>query len=169
MIHRAWLPTWIAASALVAVTTPGSVHAHALGAACKLKGDKVHVEAYFEDDTPAQQALVRVLDGEQREVVKGQTDAKGTWSFAAPPPGRYQVVIDAGAGHREVQTITIPRRAGTASSETPSSAISDAPTREEFTNFPWARVALGVGTIAILAFAFVLSRKTTRDVSGGDR
>jgi nickel transport protein len=152
---------WFAAC-LGPCVAPASAWAHALGAECTLKGDKVHVEAYFEDDTPAQQALVRVLDSAQQEVVKGQTDAKGLWSFDAPAPGRYQVIIDAGAGHRVAQKLTIPRRgAGAASSDTPSAPVSDAPSRAAFTSFPWLKVGLGVGTIGAVAVAFLLSRRAS--------
>ena len=152
---------WRTTAALLALgTTPAYAWAHALGAECILRGDRVHVEAYFENDTPAQQALVRVLDSEEQEVAKGHTDTKGLWSSAAPPPGRYQVIIDAGAGHRVVHTMTIPRRVGTGqTAETSSAQVSETPTREEFTSFPWLKILLGVGTIAALAAAFLLSRR----------
>jgi hypothetical protein len=150
---------WLAA-VLLPCLAPASAWAHALGAQCTPKGDKIHVEAYFEDDTPAQKASVQILDADEQEVAKGQTDVKGMWSFAAPPPGHYQVIIDAGAGHRVVQKLTIPRRGvETASPNSSSGAVTDSPSREEFISFPWAKVMLGVGTIAALAFAFVLSRK----------
>jgi nickel transport protein len=156
---------WLA-TVLLPCVLPASAWAHALGVQCTPRGDKVHVEAYFEDDTPAQKALVRVLDSAEEEVAKGYTDAKGLWSFDAPPPGRYQVIVDAGAGHRVVQMTTIPGRdVERASSSNPSAALSHAPTREEFTSFPWLKVALGVGTIAILAVAFMLSRKAATAAS----
>jgi hypothetical protein len=156
-MDRTWLVVWMAPAAW-ALIAPGSARAHALGAQCVRKGDTVRVEAYFEDDTPAQQALVRVLDSEEQEVVKGHTDAKGLWSFATPASGRYQVIIDAGAGHRVIHKMTIPGSRSAGAGENTSS-ISDAPTREQFTSFPWLKVMLGVGTIGVLAAAFMLSRR----------
>jgi nickel transport protein len=162
IMKHARFAIWLTASLLSLFACPRSASAHALGAECRLKGDKVHVEAYFEDDTPAQQAAVRVLDAEEHEIVKGQTDVKGFWSFDAPPPGRYQVIIDAGAGHRVVQKLTISERgiAGQ-TSQAPPAQVGDAPSREEFTSFPWLKVLLGVGTIAVLAAAFMLSRQAS--------
>src|SRR5205085_2177382 len=82
--------------------------AHALSGQCKLVGNQVQVEAYFDDDSPAADAHVRVLDGAKGEIAKGRTDAKGGWSFARPAAGKYIVVVDAGAGHRTDIAMTVP-------------------------------------------------------------
>ena len=44
------------------VGVPANAFAHALGVACTLRGDKVEVEVFYDDDTPAQKAKVQVLN-----------------------------------------------------------------------------------------------------------
>jgi hypothetical protein len=136
--------------------TPMAASAHKLDAECRLKDGKVHVEAYFEDNTPAQQALVRVLDAQKQEVIRQKTDAEGRCSFDAPAPGTYRVVVDAGEGHRAEQKMIIP---GAAARQQPAGTrVSEGPPREEFTRFPWLKVGLGLGTIGAVVLAFFVAR-----------
>lgn len=142
------------------------VSAHALGADCTLRNGKVEIEAFFSDDTPARDAHVVVQDASQKIVIEGRTDANGCWSFPAPPAGTYQVIVNASAGHQTRVRLVIPQTpaivtasAGnlpkqvTADVETTSSSISvsEGPSRQEFTRFPWLRAAIGLAGIAGLA------------------
>jgi hypothetical protein len=142
--------------------------AHALGAECKVIGDRVALEAYYDDDTPARDATVRVEDADKNVVATGHTDREGRWSFARPQPGKYVVVVDAGAGHRTRITLAIP--AGQANAEAapstsagdecprcaePSTPNSEAPvqvsaeaSREAFTAFPWLKLGVGLAVLA---------------------
>jgi hypothetical protein len=131
--------------------------AHALGAECKLVGDRVEVEAFYDDDTPAREARVSVRDGHKQAIAEGRTDSQGRWSFARPAAGTYEVVVEAGGGHRAQVQITIPEAdAGTpAAPET----ISTGPTREEFTRFPWPKVALGLAAIGVFSLALWVVRR----------
>jgi nickel transport protein len=133
----------------------GPVSAHALGAECKLAGDRVAVEAYYDDDTPARDARVSVLGPDKNALVEGRTDSEGRWSFARPRPGDYEVVVDAGGGHRVQVGLTIPAEATTAVPQT----ISSGPTRAEFTTFPWSKVALGLAAIACMGLGWWLARR----------
>lgn len=91
----------------LAVFTPVPGWAHDLGVECKLREGKVQVYVYYDDDTDAVEAVVQVLEGEM-EIAMGKTDAKGMWSFPVPPPGKYQVMIRGGGGHRTKANMTIP-------------------------------------------------------------
>ena len=75
---------FLAAAVLLAL--PAAASAHALGAEAKLKGGRVHLEAYYDDDTAADGARVKA-EGGGKVVAEGRTDEKGRWSFAAPPAG----------------------------------------------------------------------------------
>jgi hypothetical protein len=164
-LHRwIWL---IALSALL--LSPGRSAAHALGAECTLHPDKVVVEAYYSDDTAARDAAVEVQDSQKKIVATGKTDAKGIWSFSRPAAGRYTVVVDAGNGHRTQLKITVPPLAGAGNAEAPADAvrISTGQSRAEFTSFPWAKAAIGLGTIVILAFAWWASRTVRRGETTG--
>ena len=123
---------------------PAIASAHGLFAECKIEADIVRVSAYFDDDTDAAGAKVRVLDADKRVHAEGMTDEKGKWSFPRPTAGKYRVEVDAGAGHRHAVTLTIPADPG----DVPA---TDAPSREENTQFPWRKLALGLGIITIAA------------------
>src|ERR1051325_9703612 len=86
----------------------GSACAHAVYVECKVQGDKLEVEAYYEDDTRAVHAKVQIVDGHKNVVANGTTDKNGQCSFAAPPPGEYEVLLNAGAGHRAKCSVTVP-------------------------------------------------------------
>jgi hypothetical protein len=139
--------------------------AHALGAECRLRGNKVEVEAYFDDDTPAQNAKVTVTDSHKQIIAEGRTDEAGRWSFPVPPSGEYLVLVEAGAGHSKRVKMTVPAApTGEGTPGTDATAegvpISEGPTRHEFTSVPVGRVALSLGIIAAGGFgAWLLLRR----------
>ena len=133
---------------------PLAASAHAIGVDARIVGDRVRVEAYFDDDTPARGAKVEVLDGELLVVAEGRTDEKGHWTFAKPKPGKYTVRVDAGDGHAAKTTIAI------AGEVEESKSLSDGPSRESFTG--WQRLActgVGLAVIAGLTAALRLARR----------
>ena len=156
------------------ITAPRA-EAHALSGQCKLVGNSVELEAYFDDDSPAADAKVRVLDGAKTAITEGRTDAKGRWSFPRPAMGKYVVVIDAGAGHRTEIAVTIPagdaaassadddccccEEPSSSSSPSPSLTVSDGPDRATFTGYLWLKLGIGLAVIGGLAAAFVISRR----------
>ena len=164
---------------LVALLLAPPAGAHALGAECKVIGDRVALEAYYDDDTPARDATVRVEDADKNVVATGHTDREGRWSFARPQPGKYVVVVDAGAGHRTHLNVTIPAEEAPAASApaspgdacpygadpsntsaaTHTTVVSDGPSRQEFTAFPLIKLGIGLVVIGGVAVAFLLSRR----------
>jgi hypothetical protein len=140
---------------VLALMTAPPAWAHALGAECKVRGDQLEIEAYFDDDTPAERARVRILDNDGREVATGRTDDKGVFRLATPAAGRYRVVVDAGSGHRAQVTVTI------ASNTSSPVTVSEGPTREEFTRMPWFYVGLGLLLIAGITSGWLWFRRHT--------
>ncbi len=135
---------------LVLTLTPGKGFAHAVGVAVKLVGATARVEVYFDDDSPGVKAKVEVRNADENVIAKGVADDQGKWSFSAPPPGKYMVHVDAGAGHRAKKRFTVPDPSQpVAPKESPaepetmqipptaSKSIVDGPSRAEFTSFPW--------------------------------
>lgn len=144
-------PAIVALALLLATVAP--VRGHGLGAECKVKGEHLEIEAYFDDDTPAGLAKIAVLDADDREVAAGRTDEQGHFRAAAPPPGRYRVVVDAGSGHRAEVKFRVGERVAPG-----SVVVSEGPAREEFTRFPWLNVMLGLGLIGGLVLGWRLIR-----------
>jgi formylmethanofuran dehydrogenase subunit E len=94
------------------LATARPVLAHHLGADCKVKDGKVEVEAFYDDDTQAKDAKVKLLDNEQKVVAEGRTDNKGRWSCPVPKPGMYVVLVDAGPGHSVEVKVAVPTEKG---------------------------------------------------------
>src|SRR5687768_1328701 len=74
---------------LFAAQVPG----HDLGVECKLEGQTVAVEAFFDDDTPCRNAAVKVQDADKVTVAEGRLDDAGRWSFPRPKPGHFWIVV----------------------------------------------------------------------------
>jgi hypothetical protein len=151
-------------AAVVLALTAGPVLAHAVGLSCKLLEKTVHVEAYFSDDTPASDALIVVKNEREEIVTQGKTDDKGVWNFDRPAPGRYVVSVDAGAGHRAKETLTVPELAGAARAVDDHPV--DGPGREEFTRIPWGRLAAGLAIIFVAAGCWRMRRRITSSQGG---
>ena len=140
---------------LMLALLPAMTYAHNVGVECKIRGDKVEVEAYYDDSTDAAQAKVRVVNAEGMEIASGVTDDKGRWSFAMPAPGKYEVHLDAGAGHRANTNVVIS--SASQGAIVPPETISEGPPREEFTRTPWLKLAIGLIVIGGLSGAFLLA------------
>lgn len=149
-----------AAVALLAALAPRA-GAHALYVECKLRGDNIRVEAFFDDDTPAVDAKIVVRTKDGTEVARGVANDKGVFEFPKPAPGKYVVVADAGQGHRAEQAMTMPTGAaleklGAYNLNAPEVVVTPGPTRTERVRLPWLRAGLGLASIAGLAGALWL-------------
>ncbi len=145
---------------LLLMFAPALADAHAIGVDCKLRASKIEVEAFYDDDSPAAKAKVQVVNAKDEIVASGMTDEKGAWSFPAPAPGKYEVRVDAGAGHRAKKVIDVPADAGPPIQIAPAEhvvTISEGPTRAEFTSTPWLKALVGVSVIGGLGGAFLVA------------
>ena len=129
--------------------------AHDLGAAARLERGRVFVETYFNDNTTPRNAHITVTAGDGTVVAEGRTDDDGKWSFAAPPPGGYQLTIDAGGGHKTTIPLTIPADG--------TGPITHGPPRSEFTRTRWLGLAIGILLIAGFVIVVKLWGQRKRD------
>jgi nickel transport protein len=87
---------------ICAFTTPALAHRVVIFA--YTEGDIVHTESKFMPNTPVNQGKILVQDAQTgKELLTGQTDAKGKFSFNRPAEAAgkdLKIVIDAGVGHR---------------------------------------------------------------------
>ena len=154
------LPFLALLSSLLAAT-PAFAHKLIVDAAAK--GDRLRVEAYYEDDTPADDAKVTVLQGET-VVAEGKTDERGVWSCPLPPPGDYEVKV-LSVGH--VGRKSVPIAGPAVPSVTGSDQAVNAEQRAEDTKTPWDRLGLGIGLILGVALAWWLIRRKSRSPASG--
>ena len=68
---------------------PSMGFAHKLMVEPKFEGDRVRVEAFFDDDSPADDAVVHLLSATGEQLLEGRTNDNGVWYFDKPPPGEY--------------------------------------------------------------------------------
>ena len=157
-------------AAIVALTLlgPAAAHAHALHVQAKLDGGKVLVQAKFDGDEPAEKAKVYLIGEDGEKKLRGLTDKAGQCRFDAPKPGKYEILVDAGAGHQARGTVTVTEEMLRALPTAPPVLISEGPSIEEATSGFWWKI--GVGVVAILAIAAVLKvvarRRDRRSVMG---
>lgn len=171
------LPASLSLAIVMLLLAPAWARAHAIGLDCTLRGDKVEVEAYYDDGSNAARAKIEVASADGKIVAQGTTDARGQWVFATPAAGKYEVRVDAGAGHRAKRAITIPAATGAPGTTEPAKAvpapagaippvltaeptvvpISDGPTRDDFTRTPWLKIAIGLAVIGSCCGAFLLA------------
>ncbi len=135
MFFRCWFPL------IVLATFAGRASAHGLGAEIKPSGNRLKVEAFFDDDSAAGEAKVSVEDTAGKIIASGVTDKDGVWELPMPADGGYRLIIDAGAGHRAKLTFTVANQ----------KLETAGPTRAQFTRTPWGRILAGIGVIAVLA------------------
>jgi len=97
-----WVP-WVFLILLIcAFTTPALAHRVVIFA--YTEGDTIHTESKFMPNTPVNQGKILVQDAQTgKELLTGQTDAQGKFSFKRPAEAAgkdLKIVIDAGVGHR---------------------------------------------------------------------
>jgi hypothetical protein len=137
----------------VALFVASPALAHRLHVRAKVIGVQVRVEAFYDDDTPGQEAKVTLKLGEQL-VAEGQTDDKGVWTGPRPKPGSYVVRAET-LGHADKTTLDVPEL-----EQTP--AVVEPPPAEEprpRTHTPWGRLAVGLGVIGGLWLAWRIARR----------
>jgi len=89
---------------ICAFTTPALAHRVLIFA--YTEGDTIHTESKFVPGGPVRQGKILVLDQKTgKELLTGQTDDQGKFSFKMPPEAAAQkmdlkIVIEAGMGHR---------------------------------------------------------------------
>ncbi|HVK13982.1 MAG TPA: hypothetical protein VM597_34890 [Gemmataceae bacterium] len=147
---------------LLLAATPA--FAHKLIVQAGPKGDRLRIEAYYEDDTPADDAKVALLQGET-VVAEGKTDDKGVWLCPLPAAGTYEVKV-LSVGHVGRTTVEI---AGPPPATFEADPGVNTEKRVEDTKTKWDRLGLGVGLILGLAIAWWLIRRKSHGPPPMDR
>jgi len=151
------------------------VFAHKMLISCDGRGERLRVEAFFDDDTPAQNAKV-IVENEAREIVlEGKTDDRGVWSVPKPAPGKYLVRAET-FGHVAREALVVaaetsapkviappemsPKGAEASVAMPRESVQPDShPARDQATGTPWLKVAIGLAIIAGICALLRSARK----------
>jgi len=127
--------------------------AHRMLLECRNQKERVHVEVFFDDDTPAAEAKVWLENDKQEIVASGKTDDKGVWNCPIPAPGEYLIRAES-VGHaaKAVHKVPASNAAPSLTSTTQREAIqpTHSSKREEMTQVPWSKATLGVSLIGII-------------------
>jgi hypothetical protein len=132
----------------VAFLGPNWALAHDLQGRISLHPDAIIVDAWFTDDTPAQEATVSIVDARGNEVLAGKTDDKGVCRLRTLGTGKYKAVIEL-IGHRESIEFE----------------IADTSSALEFTNWRLNKtlgLAIGITVLLSATCAFWLMRRRKR-------
>ncbi len=120
---------------------PGGAQAHGLHAKVETRGQQLRLEAWYDDDTPAEKAKVRVVQ-HGKMIREGLTDERGLWHTELLPAGKYVFEVDGGAGHRTEVELVVEDDAATA---------TGGKSREEVSQQKWIGVIIGLGLILLLS------------------
>lgn len=130
---------------VVLLLTVSGVVLHALHASVSIKDGRLRVEAFYDDDLPAQRAKVTLSSSDpnsRSDIIRGETDDSGVWEVALPAPGDYKLIVDAGAGHKTTKFVTVATTPPPADGE-------NGDDRASLTAFPWTKLLLGITAIAL--------------------
>lgn len=129
---------------------------HNLCAKVERQGNQLLIEAWFDNDTPADQAAVRILQNE-KVISESKTDDRGLCSMPAPEPGKYVLQVHAGGGHRTEVPFSI---------ESQKTEQAAGRTHEEVQQRRWWGTLAGIALIAILTVFARRLVQASRSASG---
>ena len=121
-----WKTITVAAALLV--LTAGPAAAHRVNVFAWVEGERVLVEGKFSGGKLVQHGKIVVLDAAGKELLRGETDEKGFFSFVPPRKTDLTIVLEAGMGHKDEWTVpaaefsTLPLPASAPSSHPPAAS-----------------------------------------------
>ncbi|HMO35608.1 MAG TPA: carboxypeptidase-like regulatory domain-containing protein [Gemmatales bacterium] len=121
---------------------------HKLCAVVQMAGDKLQIEAWYDNETPAENAVVSLFL-KNKQLQQSRTDERGICTLTIPPAGDYRVQVEAGGGHRTELVFSIAMEI----------LADDSDSKETVSNRRWWGMLLG---IAIIGMATALGRRLLR-------
>ncbi len=78
----------------------GPAQAHRVNVFAWVEGNTIYTTAKFSGGKVARESRVEVFDSHKKMLLKGQTDAKGNFSFPVPKVDDLNIIVYAGTGHQ---------------------------------------------------------------------
>jgi len=101
MTYFRFIPGWMMTAALsIVLLFPIPASAHKISIFAWVEGNMVHTQSRFMGNRIPETARIEVLDADGKQLLKGNLDAEGRFSFAAPYKGNLEIILHASAGHR---------------------------------------------------------------------
>jgi nickel transport protein len=94
------IASFLAVSIVLSLALCETVYAHRVNIFAWAEGDTVFVECKFPDGRRVNEGTIRVLDPAGAELLSGQTNDQGEFSFKIPKQTDMTVVLEASMGHR---------------------------------------------------------------------
>jgi nickel transport protein len=108
-----------------------SAFAHRVNVFAWVDGDMIYVESKFAGGRPVKSGKIVVTDPQGVELLSGQTNDKGEFSFKIPQRTDLKIVLHAGQGHRGAWTIRAVEMAGL-----PSGTVSETSAEKAVPSLP---------------------------------
>lgn len=140
-----YISAWLMALALSGVAL--TAHAHKVNLFAYTEGDQVYVQGYFSDGKTAKNSEVTVFGGDGRELMKGQTNEEGIYTFPVQGKQGLRIVLNAGQGHqasydisqdeilgepaKASSPVTLPNNDETSTSDANNAMFGEAPQMSE--------------------------------------
>lgn len=122
-----------------------------MGVEVRLKNNQILIEVFFHDNSPAPGSLVTIENEAGEKILSEKTDKEGKLQAPVPPPGKYKILVNDGAGHLSSTPLIIPKL-NPADTNNQNILVSKSPDRNQFIQTPWLGIVVGLATIAALGF-----------------
>ncbi|MGA1791628.1 MAG: hypothetical protein ACMUIM_09085 [bacterium] len=85
---------------LMTTWLPSVAKAHKVNIFAYAEGERIFTESYFNDGAPCKGSKIQVYDAEGKEILEGETDEEGFFSFRIPQRMDLKIVLTASMGHK---------------------------------------------------------------------
>ena len=108
----------------ILVTLINSASAHRVNVFAWVDGETIHVESKFSGGKKVKAGKVVVMDPRGIELLTGDTNDQGEYSFTVPQPSDLRIIIMAGQGHQGEWTVRETELQGLEPQVTPKTDVS---------------------------------------------
>ena len=107
------------------ILVPALARAHKVTVFAWVEGDRVYTESKFSGGRVAKDARIEVYNAAGEKLLEGRTDDEGKFAFKPPRPEDLQIVLIAGAGHRNEWRLSAEEftDAGAAAASSPAASV----------------------------------------------
>lgn len=125
---------------LLTLIFTSSLLAHKLNIFAYDEGGKLYLHSYFAKSSPCKGCQVRIIDNNERELVKTVTNKEGKISITLPASA-FSIVVEAGMGHQQELSYTANG------------------SKEEIIDSEWSKIVFGLIMVFLLFGVLIWFKK----------